>query len=143
MLKKPCRANSLPIAERRGPIAHVPIAAFLIFLLPAFLSGCSVAKADPADDVSAHAKALIGQYGCGTCHAIPGIDNANGRVGPPLSGIGDRVFIAGRLQNNIDNMTKWISAPQSVDPGNAMPNMGISTTDARAIASYLETLRHE
>ena len=142
MLKKPRGANSLPIAERRGPIAHVTCAASLIFLLPAFLSGCSVAKADPAD-ASAHAKELIGQYGCGTCHTISGVDNANGHVGPPLSGIGSRVFIAGRLQNNVDNMTKWISAPQSVDPGNAMPNMGIKTKDARAIASYLETLRNE
>lgn len=137
--------KSLQTADRRrGAVAHITTAAiFVLVVLPTFLCGCSVAKADDTTDASAHAKALIGQYGCGTCHTIAGIDNANGRVGPPLSGIGSRVFIAGRLQNNIDNMTKWISAPQSVDPGNAMPNMGINTKDARAIASYLENLRSE
>lgn len=47
------------------------------------------------------------------------------------------------MQNNLDNMTKWISDPQSVAPGNAMPNMGIKPADARAIAVYLATLREE
>lgn len=134
--------KSLQHSERRGPVAHIESAIVLVLLLPVFLSGSTVAKSEPAD-VSEHAKVLIAQYGCGTCHTIPGVDNANGHVGPPLSGIGERVFIAGRLQNNVENMTKWISAPQSVDPGNAMPDMGIEPKDARAIASYLETLRHD
>jgi cytochrome c len=43
--------------------------------------------------------------------------------GPPLGGVADRVFIAGMLQNNTENLTKWISDPQSVVPGNAMPAM--------------------
>lgn len=129
--------KSLQHAERRGPVARIAgVAMLVIMLLPGF---ASVAKSDPA--ASSHAKALIERYGCGTCHTIPNVDNANGRVGPPLSGIGSRIFIAGRLQNNVDNLAKWISAPQSVDPGNAMPDMGIKTDEARAIASYLETLR--
>lgn len=131
--------KSLQVAERR----HAPVRTMMLlaaWLLPVVLS--SHAKAEPGD-VSTHGKALIEQYGCGTCHTIPGIENATGRVGPPLSGIADRIFIAGRLQNNLDNMTKWISDPQSVAPGNAMPNMGITPADARAIATYLATLHEE
>lgn len=129
--------KSLRHAERNSPIARIGSIAALVLLSPAF---GSVAKSDPPT-ASSHAKALIERYGCGTCHSIPNVDNADGRVGPPLSGIGNRVFIAGRLQNNVDNLARWISAPQSVAPGTAMPDMGIKPEEARAIASYLETLR--
>lgn len=84
---------------------------------------------------------LIAELGCGTCHAIPGIQHAIGRVGPPLGGIAGRTFIAGMLPNTPRNMMSWLEAPQSVVPGNVMPNMGISNHDARDIAAYLYTLR--
>lgn len=81
------------------------------------------------------------QYGCAACHTIPGIGNANGNVGPPLTRIGDRTYIAGVLNNTPANMVRWIRSPQGVVPGNAMPNMGVSEADARDIAAYLYTLR--
>lgn len=81
------------------------------------------------------------QYGCAACHTIPGIRNANGNVGPPLTRIGDRTYIAGVLNNTPANMVRWIRSPQGVVPGNAMPNMGVSEADARDIAAYLYTLR--
>ncbi len=64
-----------------------------------------------------------------------------GNVGPPLLGIGDRSFIAGMLSNEPANLIRWIRFPQSVVPGNAMPNMGVSDQEARDIAAYLYTLR--
>jgi cytochrome c oxidase assembly factor CtaG/cytochrome c551/c552 len=133
--------KSLQDAERRQAIAHTT-AALLFFAMSSAVLLCASPASAAQDDV-ATGKALIGQYGCGTCHTIPGIDNANGRVGPPLSGIADRLFIAGRLQNNVDNLVKWITNPQSVSPGTAMPNMGISRDDAAKIAHYLETLHAE
>ena len=48
---------------------------------------------------------------------------ANGLVGPPLDGIAERAIIAGKLANNPANLSRWISSPQSVVPGNAMPDM--------------------
>ena len=33
---------------------------------------------------------LLYSYNCGSCHAIPGIAEANGTVGPPLDGFGNR-----------------------------------------------------
>ena len=87
-----------------------------------------------------HGAELIAREGCGLCHTIPGIANAEGRIGPPLEHIGSRSYIAGVLRNSPDNMVTWLRHPQKVVPGNAMPDMGLSETDARAITAYLDTL---
>ena len=83
----------------------------------------------------------IAHFGCGGCHTIPGVQGANGNVGPPLIGIGERIYIAGMLRNTPAGLMRWIRTPQSVVPGNAMPDMGISDAQARDIAAYLYTLR--
>lgn len=84
---------------------------------------------------------LIRQNGCGACHQIPGIEDANGFVGPPLNTIGRRIYIAGVARNTPEAMIGWLENPQAIVPGNAMPNMGLSEEDARDIAAYLYTLR--
>lgn len=78
--------------------------------------------------------------GCAACHTIPGVPGALGNVGPPLTRIGDRTFIAGMLTNTPANMIRWLRFPQSVVPGNAMPDMRLSDSDARDIAAFLYTL---
>ena len=85
-------------------------------------------------------RVAIEHYGCGSCHSIPGIRSAAGVVGPPLSGIADRRMIAGMLPNTPEEMVRWIVMPQSIVPGNAMPNLGVSDGQARDIAAYLYTL---
>jgi cytochrome c2 len=84
---------------------------------------------------------LIVAVGCGGCHAIPGIRNARGVIGPPLGNIADRMIIAGVLANTPENMIAWLQSPQSIVPGNAMPNSGLSHSEARDVAAYLYTLR--
>lgn len=84
---------------------------------------------------------LIHAYGCGTCHTVPGVRGAGGLVGPPLTGIADRMYLAGQLPNTPDNMKRWIREPQAVEQGTAMPNMNVSENDARHMAAYLYTLR--
>jgi cytochrome c2 len=88
-----------------------------------------------------HGKALIAANGCGSCHQIPGIDGADADVGPPLTRVGRRIYIAGMLRNTPDALIAWLRNPQAIVPGNAMPNMGLSERDARDIAAYLYTLR--
>jgi putative membrane protein len=83
----------------------------------------------------------IGKYGCGACHTIPGVANAQATVGPPLTAIAERHFLGGHLVNTPDNMIKWIQDPQRADPGTAMPTLGVTDQDARDIAAYLFTLR--
>jgi cytochrome c1 len=84
---------------------------------------------------------LMQGYGCTACHTIPGVANAQGNVGPPLTRFADRTYIAGMLRNTPANLVRWIRDPQGVVPGNAMPNMGVSDAQARDIAAYLYTLR--
>ena len=79
-------------------------------------------------------------FGCGSCHAIKGVPQASGKVGPPLDGVGDRVILAGRLKNTPQNMQTWIRDPRSVDPQTAMPYLGLNEQQARDISAFLYTL---
>jgi cytochrome c2 len=89
----------------------------------------------------AKGRAAIPKYGCHTCHVIPGVAGAVGLVGPPLTGIADRVYLAGRLPNTAENIARWIRHPRQVDEQTAMPDTGVTEADARDIAAYLYTLR--
>jgi len=89
----------------------------------------------------ANGRHLLYSYSCGSCHVIPGVTEADGTIGPPLSGFGSRVYIAGLQENTPDNLSRWIAQPQEVQPGNAMPDLGVTRQQARDIAAYLYTLR--
>lgn len=110
----------------------------------AVVAGCASAAPPPPPESRVgrpdRGAELIAQYGCGSCHTIPGVNRANGLVGPPLTRFGARSYIAGELPNNADNLRRWISDPQSVEPGTAMPKLGVSAIDAQDIAAYLYTL---
>jgi cytochrome c2 len=77
--------------------------------------------------------------GCGGCHTIKGERQATGLVGPPLTNIAERAVIAGKLANNPANLQQWISTPQSVVPGNAMPDLPMTAEETRDIAAFLYT----
>lgn len=89
----------------------------------------------------ARGKTQIVAYGCGSCHTIPGITGAYGQVGPPLSAWSRRRIIAGEVPNTPTNLITWITVPQSIEPGVAMPNLGVSDGQARDIAAYLYSLK--
>ena len=89
----------------------------------------------------ARGKEELRQYGCVSCHTIPGIPGANALVGPSLQQIASRVYIAGVLPNTPENMLRWLQNPPAVQPSTAMPNLGVTEPDARDIAGYLYTLR--
>ncbi|HEY5106764.1 MAG TPA: c-type cytochrome [Caulobacteraceae bacterium] len=80
---------------------------------------------------------LVGRFSCGACHQIVGVQGADGKVGPPLSTFADRTMIAGVLPNTPENLVRWLRHPQTVVPGNAMPDVGLSDVQARDIAAYL------
>jgi cytochrome c len=82
-------------------------------------------------------RGLIARYGCGSCHTIPGVPGANARAAPPLDHFYDRSYIAGRLPNTEANLIQWIHDPQQIEPGTAMPNLGVTQDEARHIAAYL------
>ena len=126
-------------SRRRTPLPALALAGLI-------LAACS-AQANPQlghDTLGGNpdqGKVLIHDFGCGACHAIPGIAGANGAVGPPLAGIAERGYIAGKLRTTPENMVTWIMHPQQIVPGNAMPDMGVSEQDAKDITAYLYSLR--
>ena len=83
---------------------------------------------------------LAREYGCQTCHVIPGIIDARGTVGPPLERFALRSFAGGRL-NTPENLIEFLIDPRAVDPRTPMPVVGLHLDEARDIAAYLYTLR--
>jgi cytochrome c len=82
-------------------------------------------------------KAAIIEYGCGSCHVIPGVREAKGRVGPQLSRLREQIYLAGVLPNIPENLIEWIQHPRDINPQTAMPNLGVTEEDARDMATYL------
>jgi cytochrome c2 len=102
---------------------------------------CREANARPVEGGDANrGKVAIREYGCGSCHTIPGVTGANGLVGPPLSSWSERVYIAGYVPNTTDFLIRWIEVPRAIKPMTAMPNLAVPESDARDIAAYLYTL---
>jgi cytochrome c len=120
---------------------------FALGICAAFvLSGCTGGRTVHAYTVTTGGDArrgreVIGSYGCGSCHTIPGIQGARGLVGPPLYFMGRRTMIAGELPNSPENLVRWIKSPKSVEPGTAMPTLGLTDQQARDAAAYLYTLQ--
>jgi putative membrane protein len=129
-------------AAGRLPRLRITSAAVLVLV---FCAGCrqGTSKNSLLIAGSDHERGqqIMGVYGCPTCHVIPGVRGANGKVGPPLTGVADRVYLAGRVANEPHNMIDWIRNPQKIDPQTAMPNTGVTERDARDIAAYLYTLK--
>ncbi len=82
----------------------------------------------------------ISRLGCGSCHTIPGVVGAHGKVGPSLEGIATRSYVAGQLPNQPPNLEQWIQHPHSVHPDTLMPELGLSDAQVRDIATYLYSL---
>jgi cytochrome c2 len=118
----------------------------VLLALALLVSGCDLLgpRAPPYADAPpaqlARGRQLLAQYQCGSCHAIPGVAAARGRVGPALAAFGLRSYIAGEWPNAPDTLARWLVEPQALVPGTAMPAMGVSPADARDMAAYLLAL---
>lgn len=122
-------------SRRRARLAVAVLAATAALALAA-CQNSSPSGSSEVGDVDLGKEAMV-TYGCGSCHTIPGVPEANALVGPPLTQWSQRTFIAGQLSNTPDNLVRWIRDPQGVEPGTAMPDLGVSTEEARNIAAYL------
>ena len=77
------------------------------------------------------------QYACHACHMVPGVTGSDTSVGPALSDLKSRKFIADDLPNDAANLARFIRDPQATNPHSAMPAMGVTESDARDMAAYL------
>jgi cytochrome c2 len=118
------------------------VLAGLVAVAGALLGACSApAPTPPGLGDPRQGRVVAIREACGSCHTIPGLQQADGLAGPPLTGFARRTMIAGILGNTPDNLVRWLRSPQAVVPGNAMPDLRLSETEARDVAAYLETLR--
>jgi cytochrome c1 len=105
------------------------------------LAACSSDAPPPLGGDPEAGRLLLRQYGCVSCHRIPGVAGAVGNVGPSLAVVGKRIYLAGRVPNLPENMAQWIRDPQHFDPQTAMPDMQVSETQARHMVAYLQRLK--
>jgi cytochrome c len=85
-------------------------------------------------------KDAIGKHGCIACHTIDGM-SSEAMVGPPLTRMAARSYLAGNMQNNASNLIRFIQHPREVHNDTAMPEMGLTDGEARDIAAYLYTYK--
>ncbi|HLT25155.1 MAG TPA: c-type cytochrome [Zeimonas sp.] len=109
-------------------------------LLALVVAGCGDPAMQRLQADAANGRLLLRQFGCGECHLIPGVVNARGNVGPPLTHIARRTYLAGRVPNRPETMAQWIRAPQRFDPMTRMPDLQVSEAHARDMVAYLFTL---
>jgi cytochrome c oxidase subunit II len=104
------------------------------------------ASEDPA--LIAKGRALFTAKTCIQCHTVRG-DAGLGVAGPELTHVGSRTTIAGGLlENNRDELHRWIHAPNEVKPGNKMwvngylvNNIKLTAEDENALVAYLSSLK--
>jgi cytochrome c2 len=112
-----------------------------VVVLAMLLAACAERPAGAVEGNADSGRLLLRQFGCGSCHVIPGVAAARGHAGPPLDGLARRAYLAGLLPNTPSNLSRWIRDPRSVDPQTAMPDLSVGEAHARDIVAYLYTLR--
>lgn len=121
------------------------LGAGLALMVTGALGGCGGSRTARSEALAngsvQRGRELIVHYGCGSCHVIPGIYTARGLVGPPLYFWSRRTMIAGEMPNTPENLVRWIENPPAIEPGTAMPDLGVTPPQARDIAAYLYTLQ--
>jgi len=81
------------------------------------------------------------EYRCGLCHRVRGTD-AGAINAPDLTHImSRRMLAAGTLPNNPGTLVGWIENPQSMKPGNLMPDQHLSAQALSDALAYLESLK--
>lgn len=110
----------------------------------------------PIDPLIAEGGQIFHGALCTLCHVVQGV-GAGVPLGPNLTRFGSRATIgAGMLENNQENLVRWILDPQGVKPGAIMPGVdysavgmggqeypatGLTEDQVRAVAAYLLSLK--
>jgi cytochrome c oxidase subunit 2 len=106
---------------------------------PADFEAWMARQAEPAG--AAPGQQLFEAQTCAGCHTIRGTQAA-GTVGPDLTHFGGRATLgAGVRPNTPENLTRWISDPQSLKAGNTMPPTALGPDQLSELVTYLEGLR--
>ncbi len=95
----------------------------------------------PHDSLGIAGENLFQRMTCGNCHAISGTP-ADAHIGPDLSHIASReTILSGMMQNNRENLKRWLENPQKVKKGSNMPDFMLNGNEVDALVDYLEQLK--
>ena len=96
----------------------------------------------PAGQSAQRGYAAFAQH-CSACHSVRGLVDSRGDVGPDLTHLGSRAFIAaGTLENTPDNLQRFIVANDRLKPGNRMPVFDqLDPATLAALGDFLEGLQ--
>jgi cytochrome c oxidase subunit II len=84
---------------------------------------------------------IFSALGCQACHAIDGTP-AQGKVGPDLTHLASRKTIAaGSFDMTTANLRAWITNPQALKPGVAMPTLPMTPDQVDALMAMLQSLK--
>ncbi len=97
----------------------------------------------------AKGRGLFQSKTCFSCHVIRGHMVGGSAAYPDLTHVGARTTIAaGLLENNEEQLARWISHPDQVKPGNKMwaegyvkNNIKLTSEDVTALVAYLRSLK--
>jgi cytochrome c oxidase subunit 2 len=108
----------------------------------AWLRSAGPQPSAPASIGERRGSELFQAAGCGACHAIRGTEAA-GTIGPDLSRVGQRRFLAAAtIPNTPENLARFIAKGQSLKPGNAMPEFRVfSEEELQVLTAYLGSLK--
>lgn len=125
-------------------LQHAKMAFFVVAQSPedfdAWLENESEPAQEPTDANARAGQEVFLSSTCSGCHAVEGTAAASD-VGPDLTHLAARDTIAGGvLDNNRDNLERFISDPQSLKPGVSMPPTELSLDDLQALVDYMEQL---
>ena len=95
----------------------------------------------PTMGSAARGAQLLQDYGCTSCHVIPGMPVAVSRVGPSLERLALRRYVGGNTSNTPEGLAAFIIDPQTYAPGSAMPDLDVNDLDARDMVAYQQKLR--
>ena len=95
----------------------------------------------PKDSTAVEGEKLFQTLTCGSCHAISGTP-AKAHIAPDLSHLASReTILSGMMENNRENLEKWITNPQKVKEGANMPNFLLSKKEINELVDYLNQLK--
>jgi cytochrome c oxidase subunit II len=105
-------------------------------------------KAPASPDVSGPAEAgeQVFLQTCIACHAIAGLETANGQPvlangGPNLTHLMSRDCFRGcTLDVDEENLRRWVADPRSIEAGSFMPDYGLSADEVDQVVAFLMTL---
>jgi cytochrome c oxidase subunit 2 len=126
-------------------LQHANMALYVIAQpMPAFrawLADTSAPAPRPSTGAALAGEHLFMADQCASCHTIRGTAASYGTVGPDLTHLATRSSLAAAtIPNTPAALEQWIVNPQSIKPGDRMPDLGLSRAAAREIVAYLDSL---